>query len=267
MGALAKIHSSDSGLKMKAEFHKIIKLFEELEEAGESATLTISAKGGTSTIKLQLESPPPLPTTSTTTTPLPPVPGRRRRHRGAAARARRRQRAANHQASLLAASSSASHPASGVASVPAGSQQERPLHILPSPSPSSGRRRVVSRVGRLEVPTFTNLDGAPPSPSPCSPSPSPTGGWPPTKDDVVRYHRMMSKENQCCLCNFRISDPMKVNFVGSLAQCGTTLRSAIQRRRIGLMKPFLQCSWTFDTEAWAFLISTGNLPLCSGFCS
>ena len=207
MGALAKIHSSDSGLKMKAEFHKIIKLFEELEEAGESATLTISAKGGTSTIKLQLESPPPLPTTNTTTTPLPPVPGRRRRHRGAAARARRRQRAANHQASLLAASSSASHPASGVASVPAGSQQGRPLHILPSPSPSSGRRRVVSCVGRLEVPTFSNLDGAPPSPSPCSPSPSPSGGWPPTKDDVVRYHRMMSKENQCCLCNFRISDP------------------------------------------------------------
>ena len=24
------------------------------------------------------------------------------------------------------------------------------------------------------------------------------------------------------------------------------------------MKPFLQCSWTFDTEAWAFPISTGN---------
>ena len=53
---LLKIHSSDSGLKMKAEFLKILKLFEELEEAGESATLTISAKGGTSTIKLVLES-------------------------------------------------------------------------------------------------------------------------------------------------------------------------------------------------------------------
>ena len=24
------------------------------------------------------------------------------------------------------------------------------------------------------------------------------------------------------------------------------------------MKPFLQCSWKFDTEAWAFSISTGN---------
>ena len=54
---------------------------------------------------------------------------------------------------------------------------------------------------------FSNLDGAPPSPSPCSPSPSPSGGWPPTKEEVVRYHKMMSKDNQCCLCNFRISDP------------------------------------------------------------
>ena len=45
-----------SGLKMKAEFIKIFK-FEELEEAGECATLTISSKGGTSSIKLLLESP------------------------------------------------------------------------------------------------------------------------------------------------------------------------------------------------------------------
>ena len=30
----------------------------------------------------------------------------------------------------------------------------------------------------------------------------------PTKEEVVvRYHKMMSKDNQCCLCNFRISDP------------------------------------------------------------
>ena len=45
MRAPVDIHSSDSGLKMKAEFHKIFKLFEELEEAGECATLTISANG------------------------------------------------------------------------------------------------------------------------------------------------------------------------------------------------------------------------------
>ena len=136
---------------MKPKFKKVLHLFEELEEAGESATLTISSRKGISTIKLLLESSPPLPTASTTTpTSLPPVPGKRRRHRGAAARTRRRQRAADHQASLLTAPSSP--PAPGVASVPVGSH--RPIHILPSPSPTSGRRRVVSCVGRMEVPTF-----------------------------------------------------------------------------------------------------------------
>ena len=64
---------------MKAEFHKIFKLFEELEEAGESATLTISSKGGISSIKLLLESSPSSPSTGTTPTTLPPAPGRRRR--------------------------------------------------------------------------------------------------------------------------------------------------------------------------------------------
>ena len=97
---------------MKGEFHKIFKLFEELEEAGESATLTISSKGGVSSIKLQLESSPSSPSTGTT---LPSASGRRRRHRGAAARARRRQRAADHQASLLVAPPSASPPPPGEA--------------------------------------------------------------------------------------------------------------------------------------------------------
>ena len=46
-----------SGLKMKAEFMKIFKIFEELEEAGECATLTISSRKGISSIKLLLESP------------------------------------------------------------------------------------------------------------------------------------------------------------------------------------------------------------------
>ena len=108
---------------------------------------------------------------------------------------------------------------------------------------------MVSCVGRLEVPTFLNLDGAPPSPPPCSPFPSPSGGWPPAEDDVVRYHRMMSKENQCCLCSFRISDPRpdEGQLCGLLSSMWNhiALRSAILRRRIGLMKPFLQCSWTF----------------------
>ena len=113
---------------MKPEFKKVLQLFEELEEAAESATLTISSRKGISTIKLLLESSPSLPTTSTVTpTSLPPAPGKRRPHRGAAARAQRRQRAADHQASLLTAPSSP--PASGVASIPAG--LHRSLHILP----------------------------------------------------------------------------------------------------------------------------------------
>ena len=48
---------------MKPEFKKVLQLFEEFEEAGESATLTISSRKGVSTIKLMLESPPTLPTT------------------------------------------------------------------------------------------------------------------------------------------------------------------------------------------------------------
>ena len=47
----------------------------------------------------------------------------------------------------------------------------------------------------------------------------------------------------------RIQAHKKVGFVGSWSQCGTTLRSAIQRRRIGLMKPSPLSSLTFDAEA------------------
>ena len=137
---------------MKAEFQKIIKLFEELEEAGETAFLTLLTRGGKSTIKLQLESSPSPPSTAQT---LPPASGRRRRHRGARARARRNQRAAAHQTSQAEAATSAS----------LDSQPSRPLRLLPSPPPESGRRRVMSCVGRLDVPTFSNMDGAPP-PSP-----------------------------------------------------------------------------------------------------
>ena len=133
---------------MKAEFQKILKLFEEFEEAGETASLTLSTKGGKSTIKLQLESSPSLPSTSTTAQPLPPASGWRCRHRGARARARRNQWAAAHQSSKAGAASSA----------PLDPKSSRPLCSLP---PESGSRRVMSCVGRLNLPTFSNLDGAP----------------------------------------------------------------------------------------------------------
>ena len=50
-----------SGFKMKAELKKIFKLFEKLEEACKTASLTLLTKGGKSMIKLQLESSLPLP--------------------------------------------------------------------------------------------------------------------------------------------------------------------------------------------------------------
>ena len=87
---------------MKAEFKKLLELYEELEEAGETATLTLSTRGGKSTIKLQLESSPSSPSTMTSAQTLPPASGRRRRHLGARARASRNQRAAAHQAEAAA---------------------------------------------------------------------------------------------------------------------------------------------------------------------
>ena len=107
---------------------------------------------------LQLESSPSLPSTSTTAQPLPPASGWRCRHRGARARARRNQRAAAHQSSKAGAASSA----------PLDPTSSRSLRVLCSPPPESGRRRVMSCVGRLNLPTFSNLDGAPP-PSPSTP--------------------------------------------------------------------------------------------------
>ena len=153
---------------MKAELQKIFNLFEELEEAGETVTLTFSSRGGKLTVKLQLKSSTPQPPPSPSQT-SPPAPGHRRRHRGPRARARRNQRAAAHQASLAEAATS----------VPLGDPPSpRPLCPLQSPSPSSGRRRVTS-LGCQPFPSFShlNLDGPPPSPPPQphqSPLPSAT---------------------------------------------------------------------------------------------
>ena len=154
-----------SGAKMKAEFEKLIKVFEDLEEAGATVTLTFSTKGGVSVAKLHLESTStsssPPPSTSTGTPSLHPAPGKRRRHRGANARARRNQRAAAHQASMAEA----------------GLPPPRPLCHLPSPPPESGRRQVMA-MARPNIPSFStlNVDGSssPPPPPPTTPPPPPT---------------------------------------------------------------------------------------------
>ena len=150
---------------MKAEVQKIFKLYEELEEAGETATLTFSTRGGMSTVKLQLQaSSSTAPSSSTSTPTLLPAPGKRRRHRGARARARRNQRAAAHQASLAEAATTTS------ASLDC--PPPRPLHLLPSPPPESGRRQVMA-VARMDALTFSTLNVDSPS-SPQSPTPLPS---------------------------------------------------------------------------------------------
>ena len=84
--------------KMKAEFKKVLHLFEELEDAGECATLTISSRKGISTIKLVLQSSPPPPKTDTNPT-SPALGGRRCRQ----SKVKQRKHAAEHQAALMTA--------------------------------------------------------------------------------------------------------------------------------------------------------------------
>ena len=148
---------------MKAEFLKLLKLYEDLEEAGATATLTFSTRGSKTTAKLHLESSPSSPSTSTASPSLPPAPGKRRRHRGARARSRRNQRAAAHQA-FLAEAATSTRP---------------PPRLHPSPPSESGRRHVMT-VARPDVPTFStlNVDG-PSSPPPAPPPPLPSSMRPP----------------------------------------------------------------------------------------
>ena len=73
-----------SGLKMKAEILKLLKLFEEFAESGATVTLTFSTRGSSTTAKLHLEATSSLPSpTSTDLSPLVPAPGRRCCQRGA----------------------------------------------------------------------------------------------------------------------------------------------------------------------------------------
>ena len=129
-------------------------------------------------IKLEITTTPASPTGSTSTSS-----GRRQRRRGLRARlrarARRNQRAAEHQAALAEAATSAPLEDSPL---------RPPLKLLPSPPAYSGRRKVIT-MEKLDVPTFSsvNLDGSsspPPSPptsslSPSTPTPTPTLRRPP----------------------------------------------------------------------------------------
>ena len=164
---------------MRAELAKLLDLYSDVEESCGCASLSLSTSGGKSIVKFTLETPPPPVTTTSSRSPTSPsAPGnqaagrRRRRNRGAAWRARCNQRAAASQVTLAEVNSPPASPPP---------RPPRPLHHLLSPSPSTGRRRVMS-LGRPEMPTFSslNLDGSSsPSASPAPPPSTPSSTSPP----------------------------------------------------------------------------------------
>ena len=123
---------------MKVEVQKILKLFVELEEACETASLTFSTSGGKSLLKLQLQSSHP--------------------HLQGQLLVQHQFLAAAHHASLAEAATTTS------ASL--DTPPPRPLSLLQSQPPESGRRQVKA-VTRLEMPTFftLNMDGPKSSPT------------------------------------------------------------------------------------------------------
>ena len=158
---------------MRAELAKLLALYSDVEESCGCASLSLSTSGGKSIVKFTLETPPPPVTTTSSRSPTSPsAPGnqaagrRRRRNRGAAWRARRNQRAAASQVTLAEVNSPPASPPP---------RPPRPLHHLLSPSPSAGRRRVMS-LGRPEMRSFSslNLDGS--SYPSASPAPPPSQG-------------------------------------------------------------------------------------------
>ena len=181
---------------MRDELTTLLGMLNQVEEARGVASLSISTRGGKTSIKFAIEledvSPPPPPSTATT---LPSAPGnqaagKRPRNRGAAARAHCQQRAAAYQA--MAATSPLRPPPS------------RPLHHLLSPSPASGRRRVMS-VGRPEMPNFSclNMDGScspTPPPPPTSPPPVAPLPSPPCEQEADTPGNQVQVEFRCDQC-------------------------------------------------------------------
>ena len=161
---------------------ELLKLLRQSKEAGGSPSLTFfTTRDGKLKAKLEVELDPSAPASLGSTPPLPataPAPGGgRRRRKGASAKAKAKARAALHRATQAAAT--LSPPASGDASAPleapAPHQQyhpplRHPPHLLLSPSPSSGRRRVMSvgRPSRWPTPLGTW------QPQPGRPTPIPT---------------------------------------------------------------------------------------------
>ena len=172
---------------MGDELANLIDVFNSFKKAGRSAILTLSTKGSNTTkVKLEVElEDAQSPSHSATTASAPSAsllssPGyqavgvRLRPQRSSAKRAKANARAAQHRAFLALPFPGGDYSAAFGPPDPSP-RQPQPFNIHPSPQQDSGRRQVIT-VGRAEgVPTFSQLDGDPPSPtSPTSPtSPSP----------------------------------------------------------------------------------------------
>ena len=216
--------SSEICNKMRDELTGLLEIFYKVEEAGGKATLSITTFMGVTNTKLDIVSPTPSSTVSTSPS-SPPAPGnqaagrRRRRNRGAAARARRNQRAAASQATLAEVDPPPRLPPS---------PPPRPLRHLLSPSPTSGRRRVMS-LGRPEMPTFStlNLDGSS-SPPPAPPPPSQSTPFICYDDCEEDLH--CSKCGKCYAlchehsgCDCSAEDGLEIDFHCALCCCGRSL--------------------------------------------
>ena len=175
----------------------MLELFFKIEERGGQATLAVTTDSGKTKIKFEVASPSTtFGTGSMPTSSAAPQPAPGKRKRSGAARRKAKLRAAAHQATLAAAASAASPPSASSPPRP-----PRPLHHLLSPSPSSGRRRVMP-LGRPEMLTFSslNLDGAtslpPTTPSPTPPPSSPTPRLPlpqSTIDNIAYLKHLLAR--------------------------------------------------------------------------
>ena len=171
---------------MRDEVLSLLELFFKIEERGGQATLAVTTHSGKTKIKFEVASPsttfgtgssPSMPTSSAAPQPAP---GKRKR--SGAARRKAKLRAAAHQVTLAAAAGAVLvPPPPSPPSASSPPRPPRPLHHLPSPSPSSGRRQVMP-LGRPEMLTFSslNLDGAT-SPPPTTPSSTPPPSSPPPR--------------------------------------------------------------------------------------
>ena len=129
---------------MRDELTGLLEIFHKIEEAGGNTPLSLSPPPWEwPRPSLRLCRPPG--STASTASSSPPAPGnqaagrRRRRNRGAAARARRNQQAATSQVTLAEVVPPPRLPPTPPC---------RPLRHLLSPTPTSGRRRVMSLGGR-----------------------------------------------------------------------------------------------------------------------